>query len=174
MGKLVKFRRPPGNKGQFRGWNPGGWTGRRKRHRLGVPQVLLIAAGLSLGGLAGAIGWTWTKARTPEGGTFTCASPEILDGDTFDCGGQRVRLAGIDAPELPGHCRRGRDCAPGDPFASMENLSRLMAWKTVSCRQTDTDHYGRTIARCTAGEVDLSCQQIADGHAIRRHDVIWC
>ncbi|MCX7864795.1 MAG: hypothetical protein N2423_07160, partial [Novosphingobium sp.] len=86
----MKFRRPPGNKGQFRGWNPGGWTGRRKRHRLGVPQVLLIAAGLSLGGLAGAIGWTWTKARTPEGGTFTCASPEILDGDTFDCGGQRV------------------------------------------------------------------------------------
>lgn len=98
----------------------------------------------------------------------------ILDGDTFDCDGQRVRLAGIDAPELPDHCRKGRDCAPGDPVASTENLARLVAWKAVTCRKSDSDAYGRTVARCEAGQVDLSCQQIADRQAIRRYGMIWC
>jgi len=176
MGKIVKFRRPPRNKGQFRGWHPKGWTRQRKRRGLGVSQVLLIAAGLSLGGLAGAIGWTWTTrpADPVDPDAFTCSSVAILDGDTFDCDGERIRLSGIDAPELPGHCRQGRECAPGDPHASTDNLARLVEWNAVTCRKTDTDVYGRTVARCTAGEVDLSCQQIADGHAIRRYAPLWC
>ena len=29
----------------------------------------------------------------------------VVDGDPLRCGSERVRLLGIDAPELPGHCR---------------------------------------------------------------------
>lgn len=32
---------------------------------------------------------------------FLCASPMVHDGDTIRCGGERIRIANIDAPELP-------------------------------------------------------------------------
>ena len=173
MGKVVKFRRPPKNRGQFRGWKPAGWIKHRAGQPMGLPQILLIVLGLSLGGMAAAIGWGWAT-RPPDPEAFTCSSVSILDGDTFRCDGERIRLEGIDAPELPGHCREGRDCAPGDPHASADNLARLVEWHTVTCRKTDTDVYGRTVARCTAGKVDLSCAQIDGGHAIRRYGMILC
>jgi endonuclease YncB( thermonuclease family) len=58
--------------------------------------------------------------------TFQCPAPAVVDGDTLRCGDRRVRLYGIDAPELPGHCRPGRACTPGNPYASTDNLRRLI------------------------------------------------
>lgn len=41
---------------------------------------------------------------------FLCHWPKVIDGDTIHCRYTRVRLAGIDAPEMPGHCQPGRAC----------------------------------------------------------------
>lgn len=112
-------------------------------------------------------------ARKTESRLFFCHSPYIIDGDTFDCAGTRIRLMGIDAPEMPDHCREGRRCTEGDPFAAKKYLQSLTAGR-VNCRAVETDHYGRTIARCTAGERDLSCAMIASGHAVRRYNRISC
>lgn len=106
--------------------------------------------------------------------TFSCSSPTVVDGDTLRCNGSRIRLQGIDAPEMPGHCRQGRECAPGDPYASTDNLRRLVSGGAMSCRQTDTDQYGRVVAVCEAGGVDLSCEQVRSGNAIRRYAAISC
>ncbi|WP_230771778.1 thermonuclease family protein [Sphingomonas sp. Leaf4] len=92
-----------------------------------------------------------------------------VDGDTLRCGEERIRLLGIDAPELPGHCAEGRQCAPGDPFASkvaLETASRGMA----TIERVGRDVYDRTLARIRVNGVDLSCSQIAAGHAIYRPD----
>jgi endonuclease YncB( thermonuclease family) len=107
-------------------------------------------------------------------GKFACSSVQITDGDNLRCDGARIRLTGIDAPELPGHCRAGRACTPGDPYSSTDNLKRLVDAGPVRCTQTDTDVYGRIVARCSAGDVDLSCRQIEDGHAVRRYAPIVC
>lgn len=137
--------------------------------------MLLTALGVSAGVLVGMGAFYWTGSAVPaEAAAFDCGSPVVLDGDTIDCGSRRVRLHGIDAPELPGHCRPGRQCSPGDPYASTESLRSLIGGQTLSCRQTDIDHYGRTVARCSANEVDLSCAQIDGGHAVRRYGWIWC
>lgn len=95
-----------------------------------------------------------------------------VDGDTLSClslSGQRrthIRLSGIDAPEMPGHCHAPRVCAPGDPLASKANLAGLIAGKTVKWRSLGRDKYGRTIALPSADGVDLSCAQLTGGFAI--------
>ncbi|MCG7349276.1 thermonuclease family protein [Sphingomonas sp. ACRSK] len=82
-----------------------------------------------------------------------------IDGDTLRCGRERIRLLGIDAPELPGHCRSGRRCAKGDPQASKESLAAAIEGKATIERR-GRDRYGRTLARVRVNGVDLSCYQL--------------
>lgn len=103
-----------------------------------------------------------------------CASPVVVDGDTLRCRGELVRLIGIDAPELPGHCRRGRVCTNGDGFASKAALARLIEGRRVTCRTHGRDVYGRILARCDASGTDLSCAQVARGQAVLRYSRIGC
>lgn len=117
---------------------------------------------------------TARQAAQPDETSFPCEAPTVTDGDTIRCGVLRVRLASIDAPEMPGHCRRGRTCVDGDPYASKAHLERLIGSSPLSCRQTDTDHYGRVVALCEAGGRDLSCAQVQAGHAIVRYGDLSC
>jgi endonuclease YncB( thermonuclease family) len=107
---------------------------------------------------------------------FSCPAPEHHDGDAIRCGsnGRSMRLYGIDAPEMPGACRPGRVCTPGDPIAARDHLRSLTAGKSVSCRQVDRDRYGRAIVRCEADGRDLSCSMVHDGFAIERYGRLLC
>ena len=89
-----------------------------------------------------------------------------VDGDTLRCGAERVRLLGIDAPELPGHCQPGRKCAAGDPYAATRSLRAALARGSVRMKRFGTDRYGRTLALVSAGGVDLGCWQLSHGQAI--------
>jgi endonuclease YncB( thermonuclease family) len=104
---------------------------------------------------------------------ISCVGPHLLDGDTFTCAGVRIPLAGIDAPEMPGHCRAGRSCTPGDPVASRDYLRNLSGGQ-VTCRPIEIDRYGRTVALCEAGGKDLSCAMIAARHAVARYRAVSC
>lgn len=104
-----------------------------------------------------------------------CSSPVAVDGDTLRCAGLgRVRLLSIDAPELPGHCRPGRRCTSGDGWASKANLARMIAGRVVTCRGNARDDYGRVLALCSAGGVDLSCAQVSGGFAVQRYGRLSC
>jgi len=104
---------------------------------------------------------------------FLCAPLTVTDGDSLRCGKLRVRLIGIDAPEMPGSCRLGRQCVQGDPYAARYYLV-LLTRATIRCTPEGQDRYGRTLARCTANGVDLSCAMIRSGHAVRRYTDIRC
>ncbi|QNE33247.1 thermonuclease family protein [Sphingomonas sp. NBWT7] len=91
------------------------------------------------------------------------------DGDTIRCGDERIRLLAIDAPELPGHCRKGRKCAPGDPYASSANLDAALTGD-LSIDRAGEDRYGRTLARVAGAKGDLSCWQLEHAHAIYKVD----
>lgn len=108
-----------------------------------------------------------------ESELIQCKQPRIIDGDTFDCQGIRIRLAGIDAPEMPGHCQQGRACAPGDPIAARDYL-RSLTRGMIKCRATSIDKYGRTIGRCESDRGDLSCVMIVGGHAAKRYGLLDC
>lgn len=110
----------------------------------------------------------------PLSALFLCLAPAAVDGDTLRCEGVGlVRLIGIDAPELPGHCRPGRVCTPGDPRASRASLARLVR-APVTCEAAGRDGYGRVLARCSTPAGDLSCAMIAAGQAVARYSPIRC
>lgn len=172
MGDVHKFSRlPNGRRNAGRSRRADSRGQKRKRWTLG--QSVLVVLGLMLGASLGLklIGETGVAS---EEASFQCGSTRVIDGDTFDCGLTRIRLSGIDAPELPGHCRQGRQCTPGDPYVSTQNLQKLVAAGAVQCRKTDTDKYGRTVARCTSNGVDLSCGQLSAGQAVSRYGYILC
>ena len=100
---------------------------------------------------------------------FVCAVVWIIDGDTFICrGGWHVRLAGIDAPELAGHCAAGRHCTPGNAKASLRGLIRLAKGRQARCEAVGRS-YDRVLAFCSVGGVDLSCAQVSGGYAVIRY-----
>ncbi|MEK9211360.1 thermonuclease family protein [Sphingomonas sp. 2378] len=92
-----------------------------------------------------------------------------VDGDTLRCGRERIRLIGIDAPEMPGHCRPGRRCVAGDPVASRSSLQRALV-APIAIKRVGRDRYGRTLAFVSAGGEDLSCGQLRRGQARYRSD----
>ena len=95
---------------------------------------------------------------------LTCV-PTATDGDTVRCGPERIRLLGIDAPEMPGHCRQGRVCVSGDPFVSRDNLAKLLAQGPYTIERVGTDRYGRTLAVLAAHDGNVSCAQLTAGVA---------
>jgi micrococcal nuclease len=105
---------------------------------------------------------------------FSCTPALVVDGDTLRCP-QPVRLAAIDAPEMPGHCRKGRVCVEGDPVAARSYLRGLTQRGPVQCVKTGEDRYRRTLARCNAAGVDFSCAMVQAGHAVQRYTRLdWC
>lgn len=103
-------------------------------------------------------------------GTFRCTVAYVTDGDTFRCSsGVRVRLSSIDAPEMPGHCQRGRQCTSGDPFGAKAALAGMVTGRTVQCEPVGTT-YNRVAAWCSVGGRDLSCAMVRSGHAIVRYE----
>lgn len=106
---------------------------------------------------------------------FECVAPYVIDGDTIQCShGPRVRIARIDAPEMPGHCAKNRHCAPGDPFASKAALVELIDHQTLACTPVSAkpsggspiDRWGRTVARCSVNGIDVGEYMVAGGFAV--------
>jgi len=125
--------------------------------------------------VARAPAWTRKELASNDVGQRARAEDAMTDCDSIRCGSKQIRLVGIDASEMPGPCREGRDCTPGDPFASKANLAKIIGWfPDVRCKQTDIDGCGRIVAQCTADAVDLSCRQIVDGQAVYRYASISC
>lgn len=108
--------------------------------------------------------------------SFACVAPTHHDGDNIRCRNQpgSMRLHGIDAPEMPGACRPGRLCTPGDPYAARDHLRALTRGRDVVCEQVDTDHYGRRVVECRADGVNIACAMIADGYAVERYGAPDC
>lgn len=97
-------------------------------------------------------------------GRVMTGAARVIDGDTLEVGHERLRLHGIDAPEIGQSCRdaagRSWDCGG----AAREALARLVRGG-VRCEARDTDRYGRIVARCMAGERDLGAALVAAGMA---------
>jgi endonuclease YncB( thermonuclease family) len=90
----------------------------------------------------------------------------IIDGDTLEIHGTRVRLWGIDAPESSQFCR-GEDSLQYRCGAEAANdLDAFIARRPVSCTPVTMDRYGRTVATCEVAGIDLADWLVRNGLAL--------
>ncbi|MBR3501965.1 MAG: thermonuclease family protein [Alphaproteobacteria bacterium] len=92
---------------------------------------------------------------------------KAVDGDSLVRGDERIRLRGIDAPELVQQCRDeyGADYACGQE--AFEFLQNLMKGNNVSCKcLKKRDRYKRKLCECFVSNISLNHEMVASGYAI--------
>jgi endonuclease YncB( thermonuclease family) len=90
---------------------------------------------------------------------------EAIDGDTLLVGGIRVRLEGIDAPEIDQLCTDdgGRQWRCGAEAHRV--LARLIAGRSVECKERGLDKYHRLLGICRVGLLDVNAELVRRGLA---------
>jgi endonuclease YncB( thermonuclease family) len=90
----------------------------------------------------------------------------VVDGDTIEIRGERIRLHGIDAPESGQWChdRSGERyrCGQRAAFAFADKIGT----GNVRCDLLDRDRYDRHIARCFQAGEDLNGWMVRQGQAV--------
>jgi endonuclease YncB( thermonuclease family) len=91
----------------------------------------------------------------------------VADGDSIEIAGVRVRLEGIDAPELHQSCTdRGGQSWPCGRIATDE-LRAHLAGRELVCRPSGQDRYRRLLAVCTLPDgSDVNAWLVRQGWAL--------
>jgi endonuclease YncB( thermonuclease family) len=122
--------------------------------------VLMVAVVAALGAPALAR----RIAVIPPDGIVSGAA-RIVDGDTIDIAGTRIRLEGIDAPEAGQTCQTAR----GETWECGTEATRVLVGLTqgrrVDCRSGGLDKYGRLLATCFVDQLDINAEMVRRGLA---------
>ncbi|KAA2213455.1 thermonuclease family protein [Pseudoroseomonas oryzae] len=102
-------------------------------------------------------------------GEVLAGRPRIIDGDTLDVDGVRVRMQGIDALEHDQECRGGNgrfECGA----AARQALVELIGGRSVTCVPDGSTTHGRSVAHCSVprpggGTLDLNEAMVRSGYA---------
>ena len=106
-----------------------------------------------------------TAHRVEASTTALSGRARVVDGDTIDMGGTRVRLHGVDAPESDQSCvAQGARWPCGRRAARA--LGQRLGGRTVVCEERDRDRYGRIVAVCRQGGRDINAWLVAEGWAL--------
>ncbi len=91
---------------------------------------------------------------------------KAIDGDTLDVGGERIRIFGIDAPEMTQRCTNEHGFPYACGYEAFLALGKVIRDQHVNCSALSRDTYGRTLARCYVGTLDLGEYMVRSGNAV--------
>ena len=97
-------------------------------------------------------------------GTSFADSLRVVDGDTIVLNGEKIRISGIDAPELKQMCMNGDEKVFCGKTAKMI-LVKKISNQTPECIREGKDVYKRTLAECFINGESLSSFLVRSGYA---------
>ena len=136
---------------------------RRRRRTRPRSRLRRVADWLAVAGLIAAVAIVAARLERVSTREFG-GRARVVDGDSLEIGAARIRLHGIDAPELHQTCMRGG----ADYACGREARSALaaLAGEGVHCAGNEIDRYGRLLARCEAAGRDINREMVASGWAV--------
>ena len=90
----------------------------------------------------------------------------VIDGDTLEIHGIRIRLWGIDAPESSQLCRSADSLQYRCGAKAANELAEFIAGRPVSCIPRTLDRYRRTVGSCAVDGADLANWLVRQGLAL--------
>jgi endonuclease YncB( thermonuclease family) len=103
---------------------------------------------------------------TNAGAADLVGVPRIIDGDTVEISGIKVRLEGIDAPETDQVClddkSQPRECGKGVRY----QLIQKSAGRSWTCHVSGQDIYRRSLASCYIDGEDIQRWMVRSGYAL--------
>ena len=125
--------------------------------------LIIIAIVLAIGGVRE---WSGKPAAPPpRTGDVITGRPRVVDGDSLEVAGHRIRLFGVDAPERSQDCRDARGKTYPCGREARDRLAAAIGAQSVSCTPVG-ESYNRDVAICTASGRDLSEAMVRSGHAL--------
>jgi endonuclease YncB( thermonuclease family) len=123
----------------------------------------IFGEGLLAGIILGLLG-IFALVFNGEAVTATQGKARAIDGDSLELNGREIRLWGIDAPELNQTCKLQNEVAPCGRNAR-KRLAELLKVAKVECRGFGEDQYGRLLAVCRTGKIDINQRLVVEGYA---------
>ncbi|MGE7156919.1 thermonuclease family protein [Methylorubrum rhodesianum] len=128
---------------------------RRLLGTLLVPVLALLAGSQTL------------PARAAEMAPQAVSGPAtVIDGSTLEIGGRRLRLYGIDAPDLDQTCSDGHERDYSCGRGAAEALAARIGGESVTCAPRGADPDGTARALCRRDGDDLAAWMVTNGYAI--------
>ncbi len=90
----------------------------------------------------------------------------VIDGDSLMLDGQKVRLYGIDAPELSQMCTDRSGVSYRCGHKARQFLKSLVGNALITCSVIDVDRYYRDVSICKVGDNELNLKMLQSGWAI--------
>jgi endonuclease YncB( thermonuclease family) len=131
------------------------------RGRGNARAIIAVALLLAL------IGFHAYQSRTAKPPSPLTGRARVVDGDSMEISGARIRLQGIDAPEWEQTCSNsaGETWACGKVAA--QELSRHVAARDLRCEPGGVDRYHRILATCFGADgSDINAWMVRQGWAV--------
>ena len=106
-------------------------------------------------------------AQPSEVKEFRSHEVRVIDGDSIVIGKLRIRMQGIDAPELKQECLDNKSnqlykCGE----VAKKHLIKLIDEQLIECTNEGLDRYQRQLSYCYVGKLNLNREMVRTGYAM--------